>query len=139
MPVRKRIPQDKAVQEQPQFTEQEIQELHDLLLSERERLQKRLNISGNHLDNQERALDKQEDVGGDHFMRETNLKLMSDDRRRLELITDALFNLAHGKYGICQECGKRIRIGRLRAKPYAKYCISCKTKREKSGLSEQEF
>ena len=133
MPVRKRIPQDKALQEQPQFTEQEIKELHDLLLSERERLQQRLSISDSHLDNQERALDKQEDVGGEHFIRETNLKLMSDDRRRLEMITDALFTLAHGKYGICQDCGERISEARLEARPYAVYCIKCKSAREKNN------
>ena len=138
MPVRKRDPQEKKVQEQPPFTPMEITELEEKLLSERARLEERLHTTGNHQSQRGRNEDS-ETIGSDNFNRETEFRLMADDRRRLEMIGDALSSLAHGKYGICQECGKRIGINRLKAKPYAKFCIDCKTNREKRGISDHEY
>jgi len=138
MPVRKRVPQEKILQEQPPFTPSEITMLQEKLESERSRLEERLHITGKTQSQRGRNEDS-ESIGSDNFSRETEYRIMANDRKRLELIDEALSNLAHGKYGICQECGKRIGINRLMAKPHAKFCITCKTEREKSGISDQEY
>lgn len=40
-------------------------------------------------------------------------------------IDRALARLDAGEYGICESCGKRIPVGRLRARPMATRCIDC--------------
>lgn len=50
-----------------------------------------------------------------------------DDSARMELkhIAHALERLDAGTYGLCEDCGKRIDVGRLRIVPYAVRCQHC--------------
>ena len=41
-------------------------------------------------------------------------------------IQTALKLIENGEYGICQMCDEEVSIGRLRAKPFAKYCTPCR-------------
>src|SRR3972149_6052549 len=52
----------------------------------------------------------------------------SSDRERdkLVLIDEALKRIKDGNYGICENCGDEIGEDRLRAMPFAKFCLSCK-------------
>ena len=50
-----------------------------------------------------------------------------DRRARID---EALQRLEDSEYGICLDCGEPIPRKRLEAKPYAKYCTKCKSKRE---------
>lgn len=50
-------------------------------------------------------------------------RIGSHDKRKLELIESALVRIQNGKYGICLKSGKPISRERLRAIPYALYCI----------------
>jgi len=45
-------------------------------------------------------------------------------------IADAFRKLQNNSYGQCEECGEEIDIKRLEVNPLARYCISCKTKKE---------
>jgi len=47
----------------------------------------------------------------------------------LHKIRKALFRLAGGRYGICEECDQNIRANRLVAVPWADKCTPCKTKK----------
>ena len=38
----------------------------------------------------------------------------------------ALKSIKNGEYGICQMCDEDIAIGRLKAKPFARYCTPCR-------------
>lgn len=49
------------------------------------------------------------------------------DSTRLAQIEDALDRIAHGHYGVCEECGKKISQARLEALPYAALCIRCQS------------
>ena len=44
---------------------------------------------------------------------------------QLRLIEDALRRLDAGQYGVCQSCDDRIPEKRLRALPWARYCLTC--------------
>ncbi len=44
---------------------------------------------------------------------------------QLRMLGDALRRMDDGKYGECVICGKDIAIPRLKAIPWAKYCIDC--------------
>ncbi|MGM0519186.1 MAG: RNA polymerase-binding protein DksA [Campylobacterota bacterium] len=46
--------------------------------------------------------------------------------KELEEIEDALKRIAKGTYGTCEMCDESIAIGRLRAKPFAKFCTPCR-------------
>lgn len=40
-------------------------------------------------------------------------------------IAHALARIQAGTFGVCQRCAKPIGIARLRARPYAEFCIDC--------------
>ena len=44
-------------------------------------------------------------------------------------VEHALGKLDEGQYGTCEGCGQTISIARLEAKPAARFCIDCATKR----------
>jgi DnaK suppressor protein len=48
---------------------------------------------------------------------------------RLSAIDDAFRRLERGHYGICEKCKQEIPIQRLKAMPFAAYCIDCQKKR----------
>ena len=48
---------------------------------------------------------------------------------RLRAIDDAFNRLKRGRYGICEKCKQEIPIERLKAIPFAAYCIDCQKKR----------
>lgn len=52
--------------------------------------------------------------------------------KRSSQIKKALNRIKHGKYGICEDCGKMIDTDRLGAYPEATMCINCEKKREKN-------
>ncbi len=52
----------------------------------------------------------------------------------LKQIEDALKKIKDGTYGICDMCGINIPIGRLKAKPFAKFCTECRTVYEQENL-----
>jgi DnaK suppressor protein len=53
-------------------------------------------------------------------------------------IADAFRKLQNGTYGLCEECGEEIDIKRLQVNPLARFCISCKTKKEEIERIQKE-
>lgn len=60
---------------------------------------------------------------------EITLELRTRDRERklTKKIDEALATLRTGDYGLCENCGDKIGIRRLEARPTATLCIECKT------------
>jgi RNA polymerase-binding transcription factor len=52
-------------------------------------------------------------------------------RARLSVIESALQKMAEGAYGICEDCGEEIPMGRLRAMTFALRCVDCQEIHEK--------
>lgn len=75
------------------------------------------------------------DLGSDNWEQEFNLGLIENQRVVLREIDEALERIDHRTYGICLGTGKPITKARLRAKPWAKYCIEYARIRERNGLS----
>jgi len=50
-------------------------------------------------------------------------------RDTLSEVEHALRKFEQGAYGICESCGQQIAPARLEAKPAARYCINCASKR----------
>lgn len=54
--------------------------------------------------------------------------LRDADERELREISAAFERIEAGTYGICASCGRRIPVGRLRARPMATLCVECAEK-----------
>jgi len=70
------------------------------------------------------------DLGSDNSQQALELRLLEGEGDVLQMIEEALDRLDHDEYGICIECGKKINPERLEAKPYARYCVACKSRKE---------
>ncbi len=57
-------------------------------------------------------------------------ELTDTQRNLLNLITIALEKIDRGDYGVCECCKKNISIKRIKALPWARYCIKCQTNEE---------
>lgn len=71
------------------------------------------------------------DLATDAYDREFSLGLASCDRDVLLQINDALKSIEDGSYGICAQCKKSIARVRLKALPFASFCLKCQKAQEK--------
>jgi DnaK suppressor protein len=63
------------------------------------------------------------------FERAQAAALLDQARTRLQDIEAALTRLHDGSYGTCEHCGRSIAAERLEARPSARTCIDCATRR----------
>lgn len=73
------------------------------------------------------------DVASDNYERDFSLGLVSDERKVLLEIEEALKRVENKSYGACLVCEKPIASVRLKALPYAKCCKKCQDKLEKEN------
>jgi DnaK suppressor protein len=66
---------------------------------------------------------------------ETHATLIERVEDRLKAIDFAFDRLEHGLYGICAQCGEEIPLERLKALPFAAYCVNCEEKRDQATRS----
>ncbi len=53
-------------------------------------------------------------------------------RRMLQEVEGALKRVASGTYGVCEGCGQEISPNRLKAIPWARYCLICQELRSRN-------
>ncbi len=63
--------------------------------------------------------------------RELGLLLGDREREKIHNIDEALLRINEGDYGICEECDEDIPLGRLKAMPFTRHCVKCKSDLEK--------
>jgi len=78
------------------------------------------------------------DIGTDNYEQEFALGLMDGERKLLHEIDDALERTEQGTYGICEGTGKPIPKARLKAQPWARYCIEYARMLEQGLVTEQQ-
>jgi DnaK suppressor protein len=71
--------------------------------------------------------------------RELGLLLSDREREKLRNIDEALLRIEEGEFGICEECGCEIPIGRLRVVPFAHCCVRCKEDLERMQAQTKRF
>ena len=57
--------------------------------------------------------------------KEILFELNDNERNMLDQIEAALRKMEKGAYGFCESCRKPIAMPRLKALPFARYCIAC--------------
>ena len=65
------------------------------------------------------------DMASDTYERTKEYALDENFRDILEQIDNALHKIHSGTYGKCDRCGIEIKHERLKAIPYASFCINC--------------
>lgn len=113
----------------------QIDELKIILLARKESILANINSSRANIDelkNQEinDDLDYAELVS-DSF---TEGMIANHQVEELKQIEESLIKIVKGTYGICDMCGVVIPLGRLKAKPFAKFCTECRTVYEHESL-----
>ncbi len=62
--------------------------------------------------------------------RNFTLRIRDRERKLMGKIQEAIARIDDGTYGTCEECGERIGLDRLRARPVTTLCIDCKSLQE---------
>lgn len=79
------------------------------------------------------------DAGSDTFELENTLGLVGSERKLLQEIHDALERIESNTYGICEGGTEHpIPKARLKAIPWARYCVKCASLSEKGLLAKEE-
>jgi RNA polymerase-binding protein DksA len=128
------------------LTKSEVQKLRDLLLE----LKRKVSGEIRHLTEENISKSQREasgeissytfhmaDMASDSFDREFSYALADNEQELLYLIDEALAKIASGEFGICELCDKPISKSRLKAIPYAKYCLKCQEEEEKRSKRER--
>ncbi len=63
------------------------------------------------------------------FEREQTAALLAQARRRVQELESAVERAQAGAYGRCESCGEPIGAARLEARPTARTCIACASRR----------
>lgn len=71
------------------------------------------------------------DLASSEGMQSFTFRLRGREKAFLEKIDRALKKLDDDTFGICEECGEKIAVKRLEARPETTLCIRCKENQEK--------
>ena len=113
----------------------QIDELKTILLQRKDSLSQNIHSSIDSID-QLKDQDINDDLDYADFVSDSFTEGMIANHQLDELkqIEEALKKIKEGTYGICDMCGINIPIGRLKAKPFAKFCTECRTVFEQENL-----
>ena len=107
---------------------QQIDELRIILLQRKESILSNINNSRTNIDQlKEQEINDELDYAelvSDSF---TEGMIANHQLDELKQIEESLKKIQAGTYGICDMCGVVIPLGRLKAKPFAKFCTECRT------------
>ena len=75
------------------------------------------------------------ELGSDNWEQDFTLGLIDTERSLVAEIDEALKRIEKKTYGVCLATHSKISLARLRAKPWAKYCIEHARAREEGRVS----
>ena len=117
------------------LTKQEIESFEKELKERKDQIEKNLNGTSLEISSM-RNLDLKDE--GDHASvsaRTTvDSAIIEQQRKELAEIELALDKIVKGTYGICEMCEEPIGIARLKVKPFARFCITCREITEKEHI-----
>lgn len=137
-PVEKPVPPP-----QTYLTDAELAEYRELLLGKRAELAgdvkrlatEALNSKGSGQGERSAMPIHMADLGTDNWEQEFTLGLLESEEALVREIDEALCRVQDRTYGMCLGTHKRISKARLRAKPWAKFCIEYARAREEGRLT----
>ena len=114
--------------------ENDIRFFKQMLEERREQILKNIQGSSKELDELHGSHDVMDEgdiaaVSTDNLINE---EIVASQQKELIEINEALEKINYGNYGVCEMCEEPIGMQRLKVKPFAKYCITCRQIAEKS-------
>lgn len=105
----------------------QIDELKATLILSKETILRNINGSRENID-QLKAQEVKDDLDHAELISDSFTEGMIANHQLAELkqIEEAIKKIEDGSYGICGMCSVTIPIGRLKAKPFAKFCTECR-------------
>ncbi len=70
------------------------------------------------------------DIGSENYEQEFTLGIVESEEEELREIDIALERVENKSFGICETCSKSVSKSRLKAKPHARLCVTCKREEE---------
>ena len=106
----------------------QIDELKVILLERRDNILSNINSSRLNID-QLKEQDIKDDLDYAELVSDsfTEGMIANHQLEEYKQIEEALVKISKGTYGICDMCSIVIPLGRLKAKPFAKFCTECRT------------
>ncbi|MBS9782847.1 MAG: RNA polymerase-binding protein DksA [Arcobacter sp.] len=108
-------------------SKKQIEELKEVLLERKTLITKNIKESRENIDSLQHLECNDEydyaEVSSDSFKEGI---IVNQQFKELEEIEEALKRISKETYGVCEMCDESIAIGRLRAKPFAKFCTPCR-------------
>jgi len=114
------------------MTEKDIAKLREILLEKKQTILSRLmkDSSRYHDIESTAGTGDMADIASGTYEKYLLYDLSLNDKQELKEISTALKKIDDGSYGVCESCSAPIPKQRLKIKPFAKYCISCREKHE---------
>ncbi len=112
---------------------QELEFFKDQLLDAKEHILNNVALASAELD-QLQAQENNDDMDFASMRSDAMIEQAISDQQKAELsdIEHALERIQKGTYNVCEMCSEEIGAARLKAKPYAKYCMTCRPLYEKT-------
>ena len=112
------------------MTPEDLREIREALLARRSDLLSEAGRTAHGMGDEVEAFPDPTDRGSHEGDRNLLLRIRDRERKLLSKVEEALERLDDGTYGLCEECGQAIGVGRLKARPVTTLCIECKANEE---------
>jgi len=109
----------------------ELNKIRGLLIEQRQRIMQAMN-SAQKIEIVGGDVGDEADQAGMNIERELQFELSDNGRTTLDQIEGALRKMEKGTFGQCEQCRLPIEIARIKALPFARYCIQCQNTSEKA-------
>jgi len=117
------------------LSKKQLNELKQIVVGERERIENKLNIEKPHMKIAETNSGRDEvDSANDDILRHSELRFATRETLYLKKILKTVAHMETDEYGMCEECGQPIAFTRLKARPTSTMCIGCKEESERGEL-----
>ena len=122
-----------ATQSSKQLTKKELKKFQELLEEKRkavlDRAREMLSVENMALDTND--LPDEMDLASSEYLQSFTFRLRGREKVFLDKIQKALEKIDNGTFGTCDDCGEKISIKRLEARPETTLCIRCKEDQER--------
>lgn len=109
--------------------------IKDLLLRQQKKVEEEIKLLDQDDPVNSNDVAESSEPGTDSWVADTHTRTVAVKNNLQDLLSKikhALQSVSSGKYGTCENCGKKIEASRLAAMPTASLCISCSKLKKKS-------
>jgi DnaK suppressor protein len=108
-----------------------LAEIKKLLIEKKDELLNKTNAAQRDINSEDITVGDEIDTARQNSDKEMFFELVAVDKITLNAVNDALIKIEKNIYCTCEYCGEKIPVKRLKAIPWARYCIKCQGEVEK--------